>query len=119
MTARELVDRCLREGGTWQRYVNAFVDEFREAPEEERLRLIAEGPDGEGEFQGLVAAAVSALCRETGTSVPEWVRWTGSPRPFFAFPAEGFAMRVRLMLESPPAFRIRNVFVPASYLDRA
>ena len=119
MTISELLVACGRDRDHFQRYVNAFVDAFRRADSVKRREMIADGPPHSGRFEGLVAAVVSALCRETGDEAPEWVRVTHSPEPFFAMPARGFALRLRLMLEAPPPFRIRNVFVPENYLARA
>ncbi len=120
MTARDLVARISALDEHWQLHVNAFVDEFRKATREVRHAMIADPPASErGRQEGLVAAVVSALCREQGHEPAPWVARTASPEPFFAFPARGFALRLRLMLESPPPFRTRNVFVPENYLDRA
>jgi hypothetical protein len=119
MTAAELIAACREDESRAQRRVNAFVDEFRRASASGRRELMADAPPTEGRWEGLVAAVLSALCREVGEPVAPWVGETGSPEPFFAFPAKSYAMRVRLMIESPPAFKIRRVFVPADYLSRA
>ncbi len=119
MTVRDLLAAAQLGEVEFQRLVNAFVDEFRRADRGRRAAMITEGPPCSGRREGLVAAVVSALCRETGVPAPAWVREVGSPEPYFPFPARGFALRLRLMLEAPPAFRTRNVFVPENYLARA
>ncbi len=119
MDVLECLSQARAAGEDFQGAVNAFVDDFRRATPGGRSAAIAQGPSETGRLEGLLAAVVSALCRETGTGVPEWVARTASPVPFFAFPARSFELRLRLMLESPPPFRIRNVFVPANYLSRA
>lgn len=119
MTAVQTLERAVAAGPAFQRPINAFMDEFRRATDPEREALVAAAIAGCGPIEALLAAVVDALCRETGTPSPPWVSKIASPEPFFAFPARSYALRVRLMIESPPPFKTRNVFVPENYLSRA
>ena len=119
MTARDLLRICEEAGPEYQLHINDFVDDFRRAEESSRGAMVAEGPTEPGRLSGLIAGVVSALCREVGMAAPGWVETMYSPEPFFVLVARGFALRLRLMLESPPAFRGRNVFVTEDYLRRA
>lgn len=119
MTALECLRLAKAAGPHFQRPINAFIDAFRRADANEREQMVRDAVTEQGPLEGLVSGVVSALCREVGMTAPTWVAEIGSPKPFFAFPAKSFEMRVRLMIESPAPFRVRNVFVPENYLERA
>jgi hypothetical protein len=66
-----------------------------------------------------MAATAEELARAHQFSVPAW---TGAEarklhRPWFASPLA--ALRAVLILESPPAFRSRNLFISENALTRA
>ena len=119
MTAAELLVEMQGSPEHYQLFVNDFIDAFRRASDEVRGAMVSAGPERSGRLEGLTAAVVSALTREVGLPAPRWVESVGSPEPFFIPDAKGYALRVRLMLESPSPFRVRNIFVPANYLARA
>ena len=106
-------------GVHYQIAINALADEFRRLPDDQKRALVATPIEQGGWLEALMAAVVSYLCHEASIAAPAWVEGVSSPTPFFVLPARSFAMRVRLLLESPPPFRNRGVFVPENYLRRA
>jgi hypothetical protein len=119
MTIADCLEQARLLGDGYQLAINSFADEFRRVPAEVKRALVAT-PIAPGQWlEALLAAVVSYLCHEVGIPQPPWVEHVTSPTPYFVLPAQGFAMRVRLLMESPPPFRNRGVFVPEDYLARA
>lgn len=84
---------------------------------EEPPRLAGSLEEGEIADAYLAAVAV-ALSRSAGVAPPAWTRGTGRTlkAPWFAHP--GGMLRATLILESPAAFRERNLFVSENALSR-
>jgi len=99
-----------------------FLDQFNI---ERRPEMLVEEPPplagsiGEGDVADAYLAAVAvALSRSAGVGPPAWTRGTGRTlkSPWFAHP--GGVLRATLILESPAAFRERNLFVSENALSR-
>lgn len=112
------------QGDSFDRCLANFLDEFYAAPS---ATALAEAPvpltprfGDIGRVQdAYLAATAEELARHFDFLLPAWT--TGDRRqlhrPWFATSIA--AVRAVLLLESPPGFRARNLFVSANALSRA
>ena len=103
--------------------IRDFLDDFYADPGEQRLAdeppLRRELFSDEGRADAYVAAIADHLSGQFGLPIPPW---TASPLrtlkdPWFAM--DSHAGRMLLLVESPAAFRERNIFISADALSRA
>ena len=121
-TLAEVATRT-RAGESFDFVLRNFLDEFQARPGPRRLieepaRLAGVVTDGE-RHDAFLAATAETLAALHGFDVPAWAWAEGRKlrRPWFALPWTG--VRAILLLESPAAFRSRNLFVSANALARA
>ncbi len=100
-----------------------FLDQFKI---EQDTGMLAEEPplltkqlQDEGVADAYLAAVAVHLSRSLGEVPPAWTRDACRflRRPWFA--SAGASLRATLLLESPAAFRERNLFVSENALERA
>lgn len=111
------------QGDSFDRCLANFLDEFYAAPTAAALQetpaLLASQFGEQGRVQdAYLAATAEELARRHALPPPGW---TGGDerqlhRPWFASPLG--ALRAVLLVESPPAFRARNLFVSENALSR-
>jgi len=122
-TLAEVAELTAR-GESFDRSFANFLDEFYAAPTESALTqeptLLAPTFGDSGRVQdAYLAAAAEELARGYSLSVPSWTAAATRRlhRPWFASPLA--ALRAVLLLESPAAFRSRNLFISENALTRA
>lgn len=97
--------------------LRSFLDDFQSRCQPDGLA--AEPRHLDARLDAYLAATAESLATDHGFPVPVWA-WAESRklhRPWFALPWAG--LRAVLLLESPAAFRSRNLFVSANALSRA
>jgi hypothetical protein len=112
------------QGDSFDRCLANFLDGFYSAPNAQALadapRLLVAGKGELGHVQdAYLAATAEELARRFSLAVPDWTGGEARTlhRPWFASPLG--ALRAVLLLESPPAFRSRNLFISENALSRA
>lgn len=110
-------------GDSFDRCLANFLDEFYAMPNTAALapvpELLAPSLGELGRFQdAYLAATAEHLAATNGFPLPVWVMAEERKlhRPRFASPLA--ALRAALILESPAAFRSRNIFVSENALTR-
>ena len=110
------------QGAGFGYLLSQFLDAFYRSPTQaalavEPLLLTKLVPRGDI-FDAYLAAVAESLAIREGWTTPPWVfaetRWLH--RPYFSTKAAAF--RATLLLESPPPFRSRNLFVTANAMSR-
>lgn len=111
-------------GDSFDRCLANFLDEFYAGPDAaaftEMPALLAPHFGEIGRVQdAYLAATAEELARRFSLPLPAWPAGEARQlhRPWFATPLA--ALRAVLLLESPPAFRSRNLFVSENALSRA
>ncbi len=114
----------MAQGDSFDRCLANFLDDFYAAPNAAALAdapalLAPQGGDTGKVQDAYLAATAEEMARSFSFPLPEWT--VGEERqlhrPWFATPLT--ALRAVLLLESPPAFRARNLFVSENALSRA
>ncbi len=118
------VARLTLQGDSFDFCLANFLDGFYAGPTAAALAaepvLLAPRGGGLGQVQdAYLAATAEHLARMQGFPVANWVAEEARKlhRPWFASPLA--ALRAVLLLESPAAFRSRNLFVSDNALARA
>jgi hypothetical protein len=118
---REIASRSTNPDDFWLNFRD-FLDGFYRFPNESAIR---EEPDSllgrmEGDhFDAYLAATGEHLAEKYHFAVPAWAQSSARVlrQPYFVFSThEG---RMFLLVESPTAFRARNIFITADALNRA
>jgi hypothetical protein len=111
-----------RQDGEFDAHLRDFLHEYKLRPDFQMLReepaTLRERFDDAGLRDAYLAAAAALLARQIRREVPPWALGDARflARPWFAA-ADTARLRLRLLQESPPEFRERNLFISENGID--
>ncbi len=115
-----LIAVALREGADPFIPIRDLLDDYRQTESVARRLLSIEepAPTGEVRFDAYLAALAEHFATQDGYAPPAWVEGPGRflERSWFREPREGFWPMA--LVQTPPAFRRRLVFIEESEFER-
>ncbi|MDF2927315.1 MAG: hypothetical protein K0R57_6229 [Paenibacillaceae bacterium] len=122
MTLNNILKHSLNEGRDFSFAWRIFLDQFYIADKKQRASLIESAPSCLEDSRHLAycAAGIHMLCRTLGQPMPTWVTNTSFilEEPYFPG-ATTDLLRLVCLIESPPEFKMRNIFTTENVLGRA
>jgi len=129
MTVGELVDKIIVSKEDFGFYLGNFLDDFYAMDQKDRQKALTSPVCYDRNCRrelSLVAAVVEKLADDYGLMCPDWIfdrRYYSVDPVFPAFlertdPEKKSKLRIVLMVESPPQFKVRNIFVSRNCLRR-
>lgn len=126
--AAQLAQRMLAEGEplrlVWRFALIQLLDDYTSVLRHDGSEAASEmwalepPPTGSSEVDAAFAAMAEHLARRDGWPVPSWARSPAREATRWWFVTEFRGLHPRALVESPPSFRRRGVFITADALDR-
>ncbi|HUC93645.1 MAG TPA: hypothetical protein VMS09_16775 [Paenibacillus sp.] len=121
MTIDEIFQEELLRGRDFSFAWRIFLDRFYASTTEQRRELIRSAPGclDDRRYLSYCAAGIHKLCREYGLAVPGWVADKSLilDEPYFPG-AHTDLLKLVCLVESPPEFKMRNIFTTENVLAR-
>lgn len=123
LTVRQLMNDINTDYGKIKYYVGNFLDEFYKSDAKKKYLMIKDEPNIKSNIPlkeyALIAASIHLLCSNNGIEPPKWIFNAKYflDEPYFTNDEKG-EFRKYLLLNSPPEFKIRNLFVLPNILSR-
>jgi hypothetical protein len=121
MTINEIFEEEFSKGRDFSFAWRIFLDRFYASTKEKRRELISSTPEclDDRRLLSYCAAGIHKLSREYGLALPEWVTDKSLilEEPYFPG-ANTDLLKLVCLVESPPEFKMRNIFTTENVLTR-
>ncbi len=124
LTLRQVAEHICEEqsrpdGDPWL-WIRQFLDDFYEAPPENRAAMIAERPEltGDPRYDAYLASLAEYLAIHYQLPVPAWVE---EPERFLEqwwFPTQFKSLHAMAIVQSPASFKRRGIFIDQTEFQR-